>query len=80
MPPLMLRCPDTGREFATGIHADAQSFAGLPDKLVFASCPICGNHHTLLKCDARFVEAEQRASLRLWMLLLELAESEYDAS
>jgi hypothetical protein len=65
MPPLMLRCPDTGLEFATGIHADAQSFASLPDKLVFAICPRCGNHHTLLKCDARFVEVEVRASAKL---------------
>jgi hypothetical protein len=76
MPPLMVRCPNTRREFATGLQVDAESFASLPDKLIFANCPLCGRQHTLLKCDARFVEVEVPDSLRLWMLLLELAESE----
>jgi hypothetical protein len=79
MPLLMVRCPETGREFGTGIDVNAETFASLPDKLMTARCPLCGNQHTLLKCDARFVEAEPSASLRLWMLFLELAESEHKA-
>jgi hypothetical protein len=71
----MIRCPNTGREFATGVHVDAESFGTLPDKLVFARCPLCGHYHTLLKCDARFVEAELTASAKLPTPLIELVES-----
>jgi hypothetical protein len=76
MPPLMIRCPDTGREFATGILVDAESFATLPDKLIFSNCPFCGSHHTLLKCDVRFVEADLPASAKLWSPLIKLVEEE----
>jgi hypothetical protein len=73
MPLLVARCPNTGREFATGIHVAAESFARLPDKLATASCPLCGYDHTLLKCDTRFVEAELPTSTKLWSPLLESA-------
>jgi hypothetical protein len=71
MPFLMARCPNTNGEFATGIHVESESFASLPDKLVTTTCPLCGNDHTLLKCDARFVEAELPTSTKLWSPLLE---------
>jgi hypothetical protein len=70
MPLLTVRCPNTGRQFATGLHVDAESFARLPDKLVTASCPLCGDNHTLLKCDANFVDADLPISTKLWSPVL----------
>jgi hypothetical protein len=35
---LMLKCPQTGREFSTSIHIDEASFKRLPDTLTKSVC------------------------------------------
>jgi hypothetical protein len=42
---LMLRCPTTGRGFATGVNTDEATFRRLPDTLGTAHCPHCGQEH-----------------------------------
>lgn len=54
---LMITCPHTAREFATGIQLDEQTFDRLPDVLARSGCPHCGLHHTWWKREARFVES-----------------------
>jgi len=43
---LMLKCPETGREFATGIYLDEDSFRRLPDTVSKALV------RTAVKCTA----------------------------
>jgi hypothetical protein len=38
---LMLRCPMTGRGFATGVNTDEATFKRLPDTIGTARCPHC---------------------------------------
>lgn len=50
---LVLTCPETGREFSTGIHTDEDSFKKLPNTATKASCPHCGQVHSWWTHDAR---------------------------
>jgi DNA-directed RNA polymerase subunit M/transcription elongation factor TFIIS len=63
---LMLTCPETGREFSTGIHTDEASFKKLPDTVTKAACPSCGQEHSWWTRQARLSdEAEaSRGALR----------------
>jgi hypothetical protein len=36
---LMLKCPQTGQEFSTGIYLEEDSFKRLPDTVTKAACP-----------------------------------------
>jgi hypothetical protein len=42
---LMLRCPTTGRGFATGVLTDDATFKRMPDTTSTARCPHCGQEH-----------------------------------
>ena len=49
---LMVRCPNTGQEIATGFEADARSFRQLPSVLAHSRCPACGLEHPWWKREA----------------------------
>lgn len=53
---VVIRCPETGREFSTGILTDEHSFKVLPDVLADALCPLCGGVHSWRKPEARLVD------------------------
>lgn len=42
---LMVRCPNTGQEIATGVETDARGFRQLPSVLTYSRCPSCGLEH-----------------------------------
>lgn len=50
---IILRCPITGREYASGIEIDEASFLRLPDIKMKSRCPHCGTDHTWSLRDAR---------------------------
>jgi hypothetical protein len=50
---LMLKCPQTGQEFSTGIYLEEDSFKRLPDTVTKAACPHCGQVHRWWTHDAR---------------------------
>jgi hypothetical protein len=54
---LMLRCPTTGRAFATGVNTDEATFERMPDTVGTARCPHCGQEHQWRPRDARLLEA-----------------------
>jgi hypothetical protein len=54
---LMLRCPTTGRGFATGVLTDDATFKRMPDTISIARCPHCGQEHPWRPNDARLLEA-----------------------
>jgi hypothetical protein len=56
----MLKCPQTGREFSTGIYIDDASYKCLPDTVTKASCPHCGQLHRWWTREARLSDTEQR--------------------
>jgi hypothetical protein len=73
---LMLRCPTTGRGFATGINTDEATFKRMPDTISTARCPHCGQEHPWRPCDARLLEvlppslwAENAGRLHIGLLL-----------
>lgn len=43
---IILRCPITGREYASNIETDEATFLRLPDIKMTAHCPHCGVDHT----------------------------------
>jgi predicted RNA-binding Zn-ribbon protein involved in translation (DUF1610 family) len=53
---LMLRCPTTGRGFATGVNTDEATFKRLPDTISTARCPHCGQEHAWRPSDARLLD------------------------
>jgi hypothetical protein len=56
---LMLKCPQTGREFSTGIHIDEASFKRLPDTVTKEACPHCGQLHSWWTREARLSDTVQ---------------------
>jgi hypothetical protein len=43
---VMIRCPRTGQDVATGIETDDdESFHNLPDIIAYTHCPHCGIDH-----------------------------------
>ena len=58
---LMIRCPETGKEFSTGIETDQQSLDLIPATVAQALCPYCGGNHTWSKREARLSENGVRA-------------------
>jgi hypothetical protein len=64
---LMLTCPETGREFSTGIYIEEADFQRLPDTVTKAACPSCRQQHSWWTRQARLsdeVEASQWATFR----------------
>jgi len=54
---LVIKCPVTGRDVATGIQTDASTFARMPNEVLETRCPHCRTKHTWRPRDARFVDA-----------------------
>ena len=54
---LMLRCPMTDRNFATGINTDRESLTRIPDTTSVARCPHCGQDHPWRPNDASLAES-----------------------
>lgn len=42
-------CPNTGREFSTGIEIEPERFAALPEGITRVRCPYCGDQHNWSK-------------------------------
>jgi hypothetical protein len=54
MSALFFVCPQSGREVATGIEIDNESFRrGLPTVLAEITCPDCGSTHNLFDVETR---------------------------
>jgi DNA-directed RNA polymerase subunit RPC12/RpoP len=54
---LMLKCPNTGRDFSTGIDIDQHSCEELPKAMSAARCPHCGVMHGWQIRHVRWVES-----------------------
>jgi hypothetical protein len=54
---LLVSCPETGREFSTGIQLDEATFRMLTAALSTAYCPYCRAEHRWSPREARLVEA-----------------------
>ena len=52
----MLRCPTTGRGFATGVNTDEATFKRMPDTIGTARCPHRGQEHRWRPGDARLLD------------------------
>jgi hypothetical protein len=55
---LMVRCPRTGQDFASGIETDRVSFERTPAFSGTIRCPICRVDHTWSKIDAWLCESD----------------------
>jgi hypothetical protein len=53
---LMVTCPETGKEFSTGIETDERSLDLIPTTVAQALCPHCGVSHSWSKLEARLSE------------------------
>lgn len=62
---VMIKCPDTGRNIATGMTADRASFAATPVFFARAYCPICRTEHEWFAKEAWVCEAEPAARERV---------------
>lgn len=51
MAPVMMKCPTTGKPFATGLDMDQQTYESSTLEDNFSSCPYCGQEHTWSKGD-----------------------------
>jgi hypothetical protein len=59
---VMIKCPDTGRDIATGIVADRASFSTMPVFFARVLCPVCRTEHEWFAQQAWVCEAEPRAA------------------
>jgi hypothetical protein len=55
---VMVRCPMTGREIATGIVADRESFSSTPVFFARVYCPMCRTQHEWFAKDAWVCDAD----------------------
>lgn len=56
---LMIKCPDKGKEFSTGIEVESEHFRKLPGVLTFTQCPYCRVVHGWRVADVRLHEEKQ---------------------
>jgi hypothetical protein len=54
---LLIKCPNTGRQFSTGIHVDAETLARVPQEFTYTHCPYCNSEHLWLPREAELVDA-----------------------
>jgi hypothetical protein len=64
MGPVMVRCPETGHEIATGIVTDRKSFEATPVFFARVYCPICRIEHEWFAKEAWVCEADAARPLR----------------
>jgi hypothetical protein len=56
---VMVKCPETGRQIATGMVADRESFKATPVFFARVHCPICRTEHEWFAKEAWVCEGEQ---------------------
>jgi hypothetical protein len=61
---VMIRCPETGRDIATGIVTDRESFAATPVFFARVFCPICRTEHEWFVKEAWLCEATPAPQIR----------------
>src|SRR3954465_7337182 len=61
---VMIKCPDTGRDIATGIVADRASFNAMPVFFARVLCPVCRTEHEGFAQEAWVCEAEPAEPVR----------------
>ena len=61
---VMIKCPDTGRDIATGIVADRASSNSTPVFFARVHCPLCGTEHEWFAKQAWVCEADPPAQTR----------------
>jgi hypothetical protein len=61
---VMIKCPDTGRDIATGIVADRASFNAMPVFFARVLCPVCRTEHEWFAQEAWVCEAEPAEPVR----------------
>ena len=61
---VMVRCPQTGREIATGMIADRESFHATPVFFARVHCPICRTEHEWFAQEAWVCEGAPEARRR----------------
>ena len=54
---LLIKCPNTGREFSTDIQVDVETLARVPQELTHTHCPYCKTEHSWLPRQAKLVDA-----------------------
>ena len=59
---VMIRCPETGREIATGYEADPERFSSMPVFFARSYCPICRAEHEWFAQQAWVCEADPNAT------------------
>jgi hypothetical protein len=59
---VMIRCPETGREIATGYEADPARFGEMPVFFARSYCPICRTEHEWFAKEAWVCEATREQS------------------
>jgi len=57
---VMVRCPQTGRELATGLEADRESFKSTPVFFSSVYCPVCRTEHEWFAKEAWVCESAAR--------------------
>jgi hypothetical protein len=60
---LMVRCPQTGKDFPSGIETDHLSFELIPAFNGTIRCPICGVDHPWSKIDAWVCDSDPPANV-----------------
>ncbi|MBI4276201.1 MAG: hypothetical protein HY659_16025 [Rhizobiales bacterium] len=58
---LMIKCPNRGKEFSTGIEVAPENVRKLPFVRTYTQCPHCGCIHAWMVDDARLVERASEA-------------------
>jgi len=54
---LLIKCPNTGQQFSTGIHVDAETLARVPQEFTYTHCPFCNSEHLWLPREAELADA-----------------------
>lgn len=57
MGPVMIKCPDTGRDIPTGMIADRTTFSATPVFFARVLCPFCKTEHEWFAREAWVCEA-----------------------
>jgi hypothetical protein len=55
---VMIKCPETGRDIATGMRADRETFQSMPVFFARVLCPICRKQHEWFAQQAWVSETE----------------------
>jgi hypothetical protein len=54
---ILVTCPNSGRDFSTGIQVEEDDFRNLPDPSIKSHCPHCGQEHQWRPSQARLIDA-----------------------